>query len=170
MLALPALVTVSARTIYIELLAKAIETKHRCKPVHLESVPVTEVANGQTIWTGMVQVFELTDHPTAKRCFAWIEVPTNFQRQFVMVLQKGLVISPETAVKAWLGSKTVTVSPVQDSRPMRREFPELDLLNNITRCFGRTNLLRANDFSSSRESLEQPSANQDFGHAQTLTR
>ena len=34
-------------------------------------VPVHEVFNGQTVWHGDVEVFDLTGHPKAKRAYAW---------------------------------------------------------------------------------------------------
>ena len=78
----------------------------------MESVPVKEPAGGHAIWTGVVEVFELVGFSAAKRCYAWVETFGKTQQQFVTVLQKGLVISPESAVRAWLASKTVTIHPV----------------------------------------------------------
>lgn len=93
-----------------------IELKHKCRAVHVESVAVKEQAEGKDIWNGIVEVFELQGHEAARRCYAWGEVPKDIRYQFVTMLQKGLVISPETAVKAWLAAKPVTIHPVVDNR------------------------------------------------------
>jgi len=47
----------------VKVLKKAVFNLHGCKSKWIESVPVREVFQGQTVWEGVVQVFELTDHP-----------------------------------------------------------------------------------------------------------
>ena len=49
----------------------AIHHMHGCEATWLESVPVTETFEGQTVWDGDVQVFTLRDHPGAQRAYAW---------------------------------------------------------------------------------------------------
>jgi hypothetical protein len=66
----------------------------------MESVPVKEFFQGQTVWEGVVQVFNLRGHPTAKRCYAWSHATTGEKRRFVAVLHQGPVDSPEKAVRA----------------------------------------------------------------------
>jgi len=63
---------------------------------------VHEKFNGQTIWRGEVEVFDLTGHPKAKRAYGWShpEAPDNKGERFVAVLEIPPVTSPETAVKA----------------------------------------------------------------------
>lgn len=34
-------------------------------------MPVREMHNGQTVWDGIVEVFDLTGHPKANRIYAW---------------------------------------------------------------------------------------------------
>jgi hypothetical protein len=70
---------------------------------------VEEQVEGRTVWFGTVEVFALTGHRRAKRCYAWEEAPDSARRQIVTVLQTGLIIFPETAVKAWLAFKRVTI-------------------------------------------------------------
>ena len=86
---------------YLERMELAIERLHDCKAVHVDSVPVHEIVDGQTIWQGMVEVFNLIGHPQAKRCFAWPgrEGPDGGQAKFVAVLEMPPVVSPETAVR-----------------------------------------------------------------------
>ena len=56
---------------YIETLQKAILDLHGVESTHVESVPVKEVFQGQTVWEGVVEVFELQGHPVAPKAYAW---------------------------------------------------------------------------------------------------
>ena len=83
-------------------LHRAIRDLHGCESRWVEAVPVTETFEGQTVWEGAVQVFDLIDHPTAKRAYAWSH-PTDDEsgpRRYVAVLQEGPVNSPRKAVQA----------------------------------------------------------------------
>lgn len=84
-----------------ESLQKAILDLHGCKSTWVKSVSVKEVFEGETVWEGIVQVFDLIDHPKAKRCYAWShELEGSKKRKFFAVLHQGVVDSPEKAVKA----------------------------------------------------------------------
>lgn len=96
----------------LALLATAIEVKHRCRAVHLETVRVTKQAEGEMVWDGEVGVFALIGHESAKRCYGWVEFANGSQRQYTTVLQRGPVDSPEAAVRTWLASEHVTIEPV----------------------------------------------------------
>jgi len=57
--------------------------------------------HGQTVWEGVVQVFNLIDHPTAKKCYAWSYVVDDTEkRRFFAILHQGPVDSPVAAVRA----------------------------------------------------------------------
>lgn len=85
----------------IEALTKAIFDLHNCKATWIESVLVKEVFEGETVWEGVVQVFDLQDHPTAKWCYAWShKLEGSKKRRFFAVLHQGVVDSPEKAVRA----------------------------------------------------------------------
>lgn len=85
----------------IEALTQAISDLHRCKSNWVESVPVKETFKGQIVWEGIVQVFHLTDHPTAKKCYAWsYVVDASGKRKFIAVLHQDPVDSPKAAVRA----------------------------------------------------------------------
>ena len=82
-------------------LREAIKNLHGCDSFWVESVPVTEAFEGQVVWKGMVDVFDLIDHPTASRCYVWSHaVEGSENRRFVAVLHQWPVDSPETAVRA----------------------------------------------------------------------
>jgi len=87
-------------------LKSAILNLHKCKSKWIESVPVKETFEGETVWEGVVQVFELIDHPTAKKCYAWsYVVGDSGKRRFVAVLHQDPVKSPADAVKAFVISE-----------------------------------------------------------------
>jgi hypothetical protein len=82
-------------------LKTSIEKMHGCKARWIESVPVKEIFLGETIWDGIVQVFDLIDHPTASRCYAWSHpVDDSDKIKYFAVLHKGSINSPQVAVKA----------------------------------------------------------------------
>ena len=87
---------------YIDDLRAVIAKLHGCGSKHIESVPVHEVFRGKTVWQGVVEVFDLTGHPKAKRCFAWSHRDGNndTSQRYVAVLEIPPAISPSTAVRA----------------------------------------------------------------------
>lgn len=56
---------------YLEELESVIVKLHGCAAAHVETVQVEEVFQGRPVWTGEVEVFELTGCQRAKRCYAW---------------------------------------------------------------------------------------------------
>ncbi|MGH9617051.1 MAG: hypothetical protein ACRD28_09950 [Acidobacteriaceae bacterium] len=89
-------------TAYIEELEGVIHKLHGATATHIRSVPVKETIQGQTVWDGVVEVFDLTGHPKANRIYAWshdTDDPANPKR-YVTVLHIPPVVSPETAVRA----------------------------------------------------------------------
>lgn len=92
---------------YIESLQQAIRRLHECESEHVESVPVTETFQGKTIWQGTVEVFTLSDHPKAKRCYAWSHLAgkDDSETRYVAVLELPPVDSPEKAVKVAIASE-----------------------------------------------------------------
>jgi len=85
-------------------LKDAIRATHGCESLHVESVPVKEVFEGQAAWEGKVEVFDLVGHRQAKRAYA-LSYRDGNQNKVVAVLEIPPVDSPESAVKAALASK-----------------------------------------------------------------
>jgi hypothetical protein len=84
-----------------EELGDAICRTHGGEPRFVESVPIREVFKGQTVWEGVVHVFDLTGHRAASRAYAWSQkVEGTVKGKFVVVLHQGPVYSPLTAVRA----------------------------------------------------------------------
>jgi hypothetical protein len=93
---------VANRQEYLDRLQVAIQELHKCGAVWRETVPVHEVFRGQTVWQGEVEIFDLSGHPKAKRCYAWShqEGPIGQGERFVTVLEIPPVTSAKTAVQA----------------------------------------------------------------------
>jgi hypothetical protein len=86
---------------YLEELQQVIHRLHGVHSTHVKSVPVTETFNGQTVWDGIVEVFELHGHPKATHAYAWshnTDDPAQPKRS-VTVLKIPPATSPETAVR-----------------------------------------------------------------------
>ncbi len=87
---------------YLEELKAKIRMSHGCESTHRQTVSVKEVFQGEVVWDGDVEVFDLIDHAKAKRCFAW-GYPNKrnpYRLDAVAVLESPRVVSPETAVRA----------------------------------------------------------------------
>jgi hypothetical protein len=85
---------------HIDDLRDVIHKLHGAKATHVESVPVKEVFQGQTIWDGIVEVFDLHDHPQTHRAYAWSHDTDEDGKRHVTVLHIPPAVSPETAVRA----------------------------------------------------------------------
>jgi hypothetical protein len=79
-------------------LIEAIRHLHGLEAKWLESVSVTEIFAGKSVWDGEVQVFEV-DHPKASRVYAWSHESGGGKRRFHAVLGAPPVDSPEKAVQ-----------------------------------------------------------------------
>ena len=86
---------------YIEELRDVIRKLHGVESTHVTSVPVKETFNGETIWDGIVEVFQLHGHPKATHAYAWTHKTDDPKqpRRSVTVLKIPPAVSPETAVR-----------------------------------------------------------------------
>ena len=87
---------------YIEELQAALLNLHGVTSQYVETVPVTETFQGETVWEGEVEVFDIRGHPKAKRAYAWGHATgeNDQARRCVAVLELPPVNSPKTAVQA----------------------------------------------------------------------
>ncbi|MGB7925414.1 MAG: hypothetical protein WCF57_19400 [Pyrinomonadaceae bacterium] len=87
---------------YIDELKEAIRRLHGSEADHVETVPVKEMFQGQTVWEGEVEVFDIRGHPEALRVYAWAHETEDADKpkRHVTVLHIPPVVSPETAVRA----------------------------------------------------------------------
>ena len=84
----------------IERLREAIRQLHGCEPSHVGAFPVIERFKGKIVWQGLVEMFDIQGHPTAKRCYAWSHENDDGSHRSVAVLELPPVYSPVTAVRA----------------------------------------------------------------------
>jgi hypothetical protein len=87
-------------SVYIQKLEQVILNLHGAKATHRESVPVKEMYQGEVAWDGVVDVFDLVDHPKAKIAYAWSHESDAGGKRYVAVLGVGPVDSPLRAVQA----------------------------------------------------------------------
>jgi hypothetical protein len=85
---------------YIEELRDVIRKLHGVESKHLESVPIEETFQGQTVWEGVVEIFQLIGHPKAFQVFAWSHETDAKEKRHVTVLQIHPIVSARDAVRA----------------------------------------------------------------------
>ena len=92
---------------YIEAIQDAIHRLHGCGSRHIKSVPVHEEFQGQTVWSGQVEVFEIIGHSKTAVCYAWGHHAGKGDKQsrYVVVLKIAPVDSPVDAVRASIASE-----------------------------------------------------------------
>lgn len=85
-----------AKNEYIEHLRQVIFQLHQTTSIWIKSVRVEGIFRGRTPWKGDVEVFDLTDHPKAKRCYGWT---FGKPEHLVTVLELPPVTDAKSAVK-----------------------------------------------------------------------
>lgn len=82
-------------------LKRVIQVQHGVASTLVKSVKVHRAGAKQDHWDGVVHIFDLKDHPNAKRAFAWSsQFAGGRQPRFFAVLQSGQVATPVQAIKA----------------------------------------------------------------------
>ena len=78
-----------------------LRLQHGGQATLVQTVSVRETFQGQTVWEGVVHVFDLEGHPQAARAYAWSSpIEGSEKRRFFAVLQLGAIKSPADAVRA----------------------------------------------------------------------
>jgi len=90
----------------IENIRKAVEKHAECRAKHRDSVPVTEGYLDQIMWEGVVEVFDLDRHPTAKRAYGW-QFWEGQNAQYTVVLGIPPIDSPNAAVRASIAAEAI---------------------------------------------------------------
>ena len=101
---------------YIRELQDVIRKLHSVQSKHVSSVPVKEVYEGQTVWDGVVEVFELIGHPDTKKVYAWSHETDAQTRRSVAVLHVPPIDSPEAAVRAAIVKEVRDLATTEKSR------------------------------------------------------
>jgi hypothetical protein len=90
---------------YISELRDTIRRLHQCDAAHTRTETVRQEVNGHVLWHGRVEVFALSGHDRALRCYAWGHLHDSGQWEVTTVLAIPPVISAETAVLAAIAAK-----------------------------------------------------------------
>src|SRR6186997_2113940 len=102
---------------YIEEIQSVFLNLHGCDASYVETVPVLEEFQGETIWQGDVEVFDLVGHPKATRGYGWGYVTSESGgRRYFTVLELPPVDSPQTAVKIAIASEIKSARQKKKSR------------------------------------------------------
>jgi hypothetical protein len=98
---------------HIDELRAVIHKLHGAEATHRESVPVKEVFQGQTVWDGIVEVFDLYGHPKTDKVYAWLHDTgdPDKPKHHVTVLHIPPAISPITAVRAFIVQEFRNATP-----------------------------------------------------------
>lgn len=94
----------------ISRLKRAVQSHHGGVATFVQSVPVRETNDENTVWNGVVLVFDLVSYPTAERAYAWSYDRPDGKRSFLGVLHVPPIDSPAAAVRA---------AKVMESKPSR---------------------------------------------------
>jgi hypothetical protein len=85
----------------ISQLKESVESQHGGTATHVETIPVKETFSGQTVWEGVVEVFDLEGNAKSTRAYAWSSpIDGSDKRRVFAVLHLGGIRSPADAVKA----------------------------------------------------------------------
>lgn len=87
----------------LETIKRTVEATVEGPVTHRESVPVVETFRGQTVWEGVVEVFDVAAPPPAV-AYGWA-VEGDKGPQYVTVKGEPPADSPLAAVRVWLVSE-----------------------------------------------------------------
>ena len=96
-------------------LKDVIRRLHGVESEHIESVLVKEVFQGNPVWEGVVEVFDLMGHPAASRAYAWAhdtDDPSS-PRRHVAVLHLHPIKSAQDAVRAAIVQEFRSLEPAE---------------------------------------------------------
>lgn len=93
----------------IESLRRLVERAYSCKARHSASTPVLETFNGETVWEGVVETFDLDGYATASRCYAF-QFIQNDKPEIKTVLGVAGIDSPLKALRAAIAASTANQS------------------------------------------------------------
>jgi hypothetical protein len=97
---------------YLEELRDVVRRMLGAEPTHVESVPVKETFKGETVWEGVVEVFDLANYP-APRVYAWTHKTDDpgHPIRHVTVLHRHPIQSARDAVRAAIIQESRSLGP-----------------------------------------------------------
>lgn len=91
---------------YLDNLSKAIAVMHECRCIHFGSEEIEEKHDGETVWQGQVEIFQLEGHPDTNVAYGWGWTDDEDEIQFIGVLNVPPIESASDAVQAAIASGT----------------------------------------------------------------
>jgi hypothetical protein len=80
---------------------EAVQNMHGGTAMFAQTVPARETFEGETVWNGVVHIFDLAGHPTAIRAYAGSSpIEGSTKRRFFVVLHTERISSPIEAVRS----------------------------------------------------------------------
>lgn len=87
-------------------LRHVVEAQHDGKAALLTKLTVKATVEGETMWEGIVHIFDLEGNAKSTRAYAWSSpIDGSDKRQFYAVLHVGDIRSPLDAVRATINSR-----------------------------------------------------------------
>ena len=90
---------------YVQVLRELVQKRYGCPTRYAQTVAVKEEVNGQTVWAGNIEIFDLAGHAQARQCFAWGQKDAEGRMQYVTSLKVPPVDTARHAVQAYLASQ-----------------------------------------------------------------
>jgi hypothetical protein len=86
-------------------LKNVVESEHGGTATLVGLVPVRETLERQTVWEGIVHVFDLDGNPKATRAYAWTSLQSDGKRRYSVVLRVPPIVSAGDAVTAVMAAE-----------------------------------------------------------------
>lgn len=84
----------------IKRLKNIVQLIHGFEAEHVSTIPVTARSQGEAVWEGNVELFNLIGHPNAEGCYAWSFIDESNSEKISAVLNVHPVTSAAKAVRA----------------------------------------------------------------------
>lgn len=86
---------------YLDSFETAIILRHVCRPRYRQSAFVRKrTEDGELVWSGFVEVFDLDGHDEARTCYAWRHVENDGEVKIFTILGNQLIDSAKKAIQA----------------------------------------------------------------------
>lgn len=140
---------------YLTALEAAIFLQHKCKPVHNGTVFVrAQTQDGQPLWEGYVETFNVIGHPEATTCYAWQYTDSTGKSKILAVLGNNLITSAQKAVQAaiFIGAQPPAGIFLKDLKLIKKQLEEC---RDLIRKMGIASEDLSAEVESSQESREE---------------
>jgi len=89
---------------YKQNLLTAIENHAKVDAAYLQTQPIKVSEDGNVLWKGKVEVYQLKNHPQAKMAFGWGYMNAQKKIEYIVVIGIPPLDTPLAAVKAFVGA------------------------------------------------------------------